>query len=337
MKKSLDFEVLYKTEFLDNSGKNKSILGIRFDPVPYVLMLAVIVPIVALFVGMVSLIILPDELYTPIHDFIDYYILGPGSVLFILLVIFLPFSGIISYFTSDHNFKKYALKEETLQPLVKSINPTFKYIHKNYIKKDIFVNSKLYTNHISSYSGNDLIMGKLEGNYIMFSDLLVKSVMQTTFQGHFLVTEFNKNFKGTTVVSTDNAEVIFGNVLGGFIQSTLSGDGLVRMDNPDFEEAFVVHSTDSVEAHYILTASLMERILKYQEKTKHQIEFSFVDNNLYLAIVYGKDHFEYMSKSILLTKVQEKEAFHKEFTQPLALLASIVKELKLNERLWSKR
>ncbi len=337
MRNNVDFNTLYKTEFSDTSGKNKNVLGIRFDPTPYILIGFVLITIGTLIFGIISSIILPDEVYAPIHDFIDYYILGEVSILFILITIFIPFAWIISHFTTDHNFIKYALKEDTLAPLIKGINPSFKYNHKNYIPKEIFINSKIYDHNISSYAGNDLVIGKVEGNYIMFSDLLVKSFAQTVFHGHFIVTEFNKNFKGVTVVSTDNAEVIFGKFLGGFIQSSLSNSDLVRMDNPDFEEAFVIHSTDTIEAHYILTPSFMERILNYQEKTKHRIEFSFVNNTIFLAIIYDKDHFEYINNSIFSTKAQEKETFHKEFTQPLALLTGIVKELKLNERLWSKR
>ncbi len=337
MKNSIDFEALYKTEFLNNSGENKSILGLRFDPVPFVLIFYVLLTIGSLFVGIIGSIILPDELYEPIHDFIDYYILGYDSVLFVLFIVFLPFAWIISYFTTDHNYEKYVLKDETLSPIIKAINPTFKYKYENYIPEKIFKASKISNKWILSYAGNDLAMGKIEDNYIMFSDLLVKGFAQTVFHGQFIVTEFNKNFEGTTVVLTDHAEVIFGKTLGGFIQSTFSGSDLVRMDNPDFEEAFVVQSSDSIEAHYLLTSTLMERILRYKEKTKQNIELSFFSNVICIAIPYDKDHFEYLDSSMFKSETQLKEAFEKEFTAPLELVTDIVEELKLNEKLWSKR
>ena len=179
-------------------------------------------------------------------------------------------------------------------------------------------------------------MGKVDDNYILFSDLLVKNFVQTVFEGQFIVTEFNKDFKGETVVTMDHAQAVFGKLIGGFIQSH-SSKNLIKMDNPKFEEAFVIHSTDSVEAHYILTPSMMERILSFQEKTKHSIEISFINNAMFIAITYANDKFESIDSFVDLPEKELKEAFHEEFEKPLELVTSIIQELKLNEKLWSKR
>lgn len=336
MKNSIDFESLYKTEFLDKTGTSKNVLGLIFDPYIFIFFYVVII-IGSLVFGIISSIILPDEVYEPVHDFIDYYLLGYDSVAWYLFLITAPIITIISYFVGGKNYKKYVLKDKVLSPIITGINPSFKYNHKNYISKEIFKESKIFTQWIWSYSGNDLAMGKVDGNYIMFSDLLVKSFAQTIFHGQFIVTEFNKNFEGSTVVLTDTAEVIFGKVLGGFIQSTFSGDDLIRMDNPEFEEAFVVYSSNNIESHYILTPSLMERILNYKEKTNHLIQLSFFSNVVCIAIPYNKDHFEYIDDSIFKSEAELQEAFDKEFTEPLKLVTDIINELKLNEKLWSKR
>ena len=37
---------------------------------------------------------------------------------------------------------------------------------------------------------------------------------------------------------------------------------LIKMDNPEFEKEFVVYSDNPIKARYILTHSLMQRILK---------------------------------------------------------------------------
>ncbi len=317
MQNSIDFESLYKTEFLEKSGKDKNVLGIKYNPYWYLLMENPFVTMAFIF-SFVSFLV-----YLELPWFIGFAIL---IILYVLAATVLL-----------HNSTKYELKNETLSPIIRAINSTFKYKHENYIPEKIFKASKLSSQTIWSYAGNDLAMGKIEGNYIMFSDLLVKSFMQTVFHGQFIVTEFNKSFEGTTVVSTDHAEVIFGKVIGGFIQSNLSSDGLVKMDDPDFEEAFAVHSSDSIEAHYILTSSLMERILNYREKTKQYIELSFFSNVVCIAIPYDKDHFEYLDTSAYESEAALKEAFDKEFTEPLALVTEIIEDLKLNEKLWSKR
>lgn len=317
MQNSIDFESLYKTEFLDKTGKDKNILGIKSNPY-WSLLLENPFVTMAFILTMVGFLV-----YLEASIVVGFSIL---IVMFILLA-----------FILEHNETKYTLKKETLAPVITGINPTFKYNHQNYISKEIFKDSKLSNKRILSYAGNDLSMGKIDGNYIMFSDLLVKSFTQTVFHGQLIVTEFNKNFEGTTVVSTDNAEVIFGKVLGGFMQSTFSGDGLIKMDSPEFEEAFAVHATDSVEAHYLLSSSMMERILNYKKKTKQFIEFSFFKNAVAIAIAYNEDNFEYLDSSEFESESELKEAFEKEFTQPLALVTDIIKDLKLNEKLWSKR
>ena len=317
MRSSVDFESLYRTEFLDKKGKDKNVLGIKSNPYWYLLLENPFTYMVFLISMMWMLVYFELPWYIGFATIIIMFILA-GTILL-------------------HNDTKYKLKDETLSPIIKAINPSFKYNHQNYISKEVFKASKISSRSIWSYAGNDLAMGKIDGNFIMFSDLLVKSFMQTVFHGQFIVTEFNKNFEGATVVSTDNAEVIFGKVLGGFIQSSLSGDSLIRMDSPTFEEAFVVHSTDSVEAHYILSSSLMERMLSYKEKSGQLIEFSFFGNVVCIAIAYDKDHFEYLDTERFTSEAALKEAFDREFAQPLALVTEIIDDLKLNEKLWSKR
>ncbi len=77
---------------------------------------------------------------------------------------------------------------------------------------------------------------------------------------------------------------------------------------------------------------MMERLLDFKKKTAHDIHISFVDNHLHLAIDYGKDLFE---PTVFTSLLDEK--LTKEYINNLYLAVSIVEELKLNERLWSKR
>ncbi len=155
----------------------------------------------------------------------------------------------------------------------------------------------------------------------------------TIFQGLFIVADFHKNFYGQTVILPDLAQNTFGNLIGNWLQSkNLSRDELVKMDNPDFEKEFVVYSNDQIEARYILSHTMMERLLDFKKKTAHDIHISFVDNHLHLAIDYGKDLFE---PTVFTSLLDEK--LTKEYINNLYLAVSIVEELKLNERLWSKR
>jgi len=103
------------------------------------------------------------------------------------------------------------------------------------------------------------------------------------------------------------------------------------MDNPEFEKEFVVYSTDQIEARYILTPALMQKLLNYKRKTKHPLYISFIEGKIYIAIEHNKDMFE---TSIFHSLLEYKIA--KEYIETLHLAVGIVEELKLNQKLWSK-
>ena len=236
---------------------------------------------------------------------------------------------------------KAEFKEEVIKPLIKELDSNLNYSANLHISKEIFKRSLLFKKP-DKYSGNDFIMGEIDSTKIQFSDVHAqeeyedsngKTHYSTIFQGVFIIAEFNKNFFGETIIAPDVAQNAFGDVIGSWLQSKNYSRGeLVKMDNPEFEKEFVVYSTDQIEARYILSHTMMERLLDFKNKSKHNIHISFVDNHLHLAIDYGKDLFEpTMFKSLL-----NEELTH-EYIHTLSLSVSIVKELKLNEKLWSKR
>ncbi|MDT8339758.1 MAG: DUF3137 domain-containing protein, partial [Sulfurimonas sp.] len=155
----------------------------------------------------------------------------------------------------------------------------------------------------------------------------------TLFQGLFIVADFNKHFSGETVILPDTAQNTFGDVIGHWMQSNnMARDELVKMDDPEFEKEFVVYSTNQVEARYILSNSLMKKLLAFKEKSDHKIHISFVGTHIYMAISYNKDLFE---PSIFHSLLDYKIAM--EYIKTLHLAIGLVEELKLNQKLWSKR
>ncbi|MCJ7766350.1 MAG: DUF3137 domain-containing protein, partial [Thiovulaceae bacterium] len=155
---------------------------------------------------------------------------------------------------------------------------------------------------------------------------------QTTFQGLFIVAEFNKHFKGNTVVLPDTAESTFGSFIGNWIQSNnYTRSDLIKMDDPSFEKEFVVYGTNQIEAHYILTHAMMERLVQLRKRAGEKVSVSFHGTHIYIAIDYREDLFEPKLFSSLLDYRGTMA-----YIQTLHLATSIIKELKLNERLWSK-
>jgi hypothetical protein len=142
---------------------------------------------------------------------------------------------------------------------------------------------------------------------------------------------FNKKFKTETFILPDTAERLFG-FLGKKLQEMTASSSrgeLVNLESPEFEKLFVVYGKDQIEARYILSPSLMERIVSFKNKTGKNIHMSFVDNNIFIAISYKKNLFEpRVFKTIIdLEPIQE-------YYEDIKLMTDIVEDLNLNLRIW---
>ena len=105
----------------------------------------------------------------------------------------------------------------------------------------------------------------------------------------------------------------------------------MKLENPEFEEAFVVYGGDQNEARYILSPRTMERMLEFSRKSGKKVQFSFVDSRVYVAIPYTKSLFEpkLFGKPASFERVQE-------YFEDLDLAMGIVEDLNLNTRIWTK-
>ena len=284
---------------------------------------------------------------------------GVGITLISLFITYLIFVNSISH--SENDFFPLALggigffwakkmmskdythefKDSIIHPLIKQIDSSLQYSKTLCISQGSFVDSCIFKKGIDRYSGNDLVKGEIEGVKLKFSDVHAqyesrdskgRSSWHTIFQGLFVMAEFNKDFTGRTIILPDKAEKSFGKLIGSWLQSkNMNRADLVKMDNSEFEKHFVVYGTDQIEARYILTHAMMDRLLAYKKRIKVPLNISFHKNHIYLALEYNKDLFEPTIFSSLL-----KYELVKEYITTLQLAISIIEELKLNEKLWSK-
>ena len=232
-------------------------------------------------------------------------------------------------------------KQKIIAPLITEIDPNLRYTPELHVPSTYFTRSRIFSSTPDRVSGNDFVRGKIDGIEIQFSDFHAekkhkdnkgRTSWSTIFQGLFLVSEFNKEFKGSTVILPDTAQSTFGDYIGSFLQANnFSRNDLIKMDNVEFEKEFVVYGTDQIEARYILSHTLMQKILNFKKRSKHPLNISFKGGNLYMAIEYNKDLFE---PSVFHSLLKYKIAM--EYVQTLHLAIGIVEELKLNQKLWSK-
>lgn len=257
-----------------------------------------------------------------------------GVVIGFIAIASIAYRFMISGYTKD-------FKAKIITPLFHAIDPHLLYNPEFVISQHLFERSDLFKHAIDRYSGNDYVKGLVEGVPLEFSDVHAeyqtrdskgRTQWHTLFRGLFLVAEFNKHFKAKTVVLPDQAEKTFGSLIGGWLQSiNFTREGLVRLDDPEFEKHFVVYGSDPIEARYILTHSMMKRILDFQRRVSHPLFVSFVHNHIHVGIGTGKNLFE---PAVFTSLLDYKQAM--EYVNTLQNTIGLVEELKLNEKLWSK-
>lgn len=232
-------------------------------------------------------------------------------------------------------------KSKIIHRIIEFINPSLKYEKHDYILQHNFIKCDIFKRKPDQYNGDDYVTGLLGATQVEFSEIHAEYVTRnskghtqyhTIFKGLFFVADFNKNFAGKTLILPDTAERLFGQ-FGSILQTWNKGRGeLVRLEDPEFEKFFVVYGDDQVEARYILSTSLMKRIVDFKKKSKKPIYVSFIGSKIFIAISYSKNLFEPRVFKTLLDFNPIREYY-----EDLQLAIGIVDDLNLNVRIWNKQ
>jgi len=230
-------------------------------------------------------------------------------------------------------------KKLVIGKIVKFIDENLQYVPRGYIPARVFVASEIFKSKPNRYRGDDLVRGKIGATEVEFCELHAEyesggknRSRRTIFRGLFFIADFNKDFTCRVIVLPDVAE----NLLGGFgklLQSwNPARDQLIKLEDPEFEKYFVVYGDDQVQARYILSTSLMARIVDFRKKTGKRLYLSFLASKVFVAIPYNRNLFEPRLFRSLLDFELVRQYF-----EDLQLATGIVDELNLNTRIWSKQ
>jgi len=206
-----------------------------------------------------------------------------------------------------------------------------------------FVFSQLFAREPDRYKTEDLVMGIAGKTGFYFAEVHAeyKTVTQTKngtrtewhdlFKGIIFVADFNKNFNAITIVRPKD----FGRAIGAWVSKNLFSFGnsdVIKLENPEFDQAFVTYGNDQVESRYILTPSMMERILQLNQKSKYSINLSFIKSRMYIGFPLDRNYFEApIFKSLLNPNLLDEDI------NAIKFMYDIVKELDLNTRIWGKQ
>lgn len=249
--------------------------------------------------------------------------------------------GLVAASLVSKNYRQ-SFKNKIITKITAYMDENLAYSPEGTVPKEAFMRSAIFQQSCEYYKGEDHFNGMLDKTAVEFSEVVAKhktssgtgsdrkESYSTIFKGIFFVADFNKNFQGHTVVLPDTAEKLLGK-FGQRLQGMSSRGKLVKLEDPEFEKEFCVYADDQVEARYILSTSLMQRILEFKRKWNTKVFLSFRDSKVYIAIRMNKNLFETrLFKSIVDYKFIEENTYF------LTLLTGIVDDLNLNTRIWTK-
>lgn len=277
--------------------------------------------------SILGILLIAGVIYLALSDLNYSFLYDYGTLFIVISLVILPYLVICV-------LSKYVIdfKQKIINKIVSFIDSNLTYSPYEHISKANFTESKIYTSSVDNFSGKDYVSGTVGPTCIEFS--IVNAVHRngknssTIFNGLFFIADFNKQFKGRTVVVPDEAEKLLGR-LGTALQSAnFLRDDLIKLEDPEFEKLFVVYGTDQVTSRYVLSTSLMKRILNFSDKVGKLPSLSFVDSKVYIAVPLS-EIFEPKVFSTMFDYHQIDDYF-----EYLQLAIGIVEELNLNTRIW---
>ncbi|RZJ66213.1 MAG: DUF3137 domain-containing protein [Flavobacterium sp.] len=241
-------------------------------------------------------------------------------------------------------------KDKLMREIVKSFNGTFEYFPKNAISAKDFAAMEVYAKNAMAYRGEDLIIGKIGGTNVEMCEFATAKI-----SGLFMVADFNKRFRGVTKVLTKvwgkksldipllllEGEIEI-DTTGNFEQyekdrKRFSGATLedVELENIDFNDRFDIYSSNQIEARYILSLRLMERMVDFNKSNDCDMNFVFANSKMYFTIHWGANLLEPYD---IHTNLREKKLdLIKKVHTELSHCIKIVEALNLNDELWYSR
>jgi len=253
-----------------------------------------------------------------------------------IIIAFIGAAGIaIIYYHLCRRKQTRLFKDIVLRKVLAVVTPEMRYDREKFIPKEQFQKSGIYRQTISRYSGEDGFFGKYEGVDLMFSEVHAEERRTSTdskgrttthyvtiFKGVFFIADFNKDFRTSTFV--------FPSVGWRWLKKlgAPSGTRLITLESPEFEKMFAVYAQDAIEARYILTPNIMERMMAIQRRFPGDVAFAFHASAIYIAIPSSTDFFE-IPRTLDFSGIT---ALYNEF----ALFFNLVHEMNLTLRIWTK-
>jgi hypothetical protein len=229
-----------------------------------------------------------------------------------------------------------SVRDEFLKPVIEFWNPSFQYAPWASDMRGWLSQSRLVPESFDRAVSSDLVSGKLGATSFRFAEFDLQSVgkeneTRTVVKGVLFEADANKHFRSSLFALPDASEAHLGIISRAWqsLQGRAYGR-LIHLEDPDFEMHFKVYGSDPVEARYLLSPTLMRRLVEIRENHGCPIRVGFVDGKLHVVLELDKDFF-------VVPPIERVDARQlKQWAGELHTLVGLVEELDLNTRVWSK-
>ncbi len=270
---------------------------------------------------------------------------GSEVVGFIMLAICLVI-GLVWIFAAVNRSREFRrlVKWNMMRGLLDAIQPGLQYDPDRGISRDTFRTARLFSQSADRYASEDLIRGRVGQTDIMLSEVHAEyrststdskghtsTSYHTFFRGLFLMADFQKHFRGTLRILPGQSGLLggIGRALAGF--RPFSREKLVHLEDPEFDEAFIVYGSDDIEARYVLSPAMMQRILDLRRRWRDDVRLSFFESSVCMAISHSRNLFEPSIKRPVDCRSQLER-----IATEIRVCLALVEDLDLNTRIWSK-
>jgi hypothetical protein len=222
-----------------------------------------------------------------------------------VLLYVIPLVGVVGTIFSFQKSKGFLIKSSItewlvgndyqsliIKPLLKHLRLSLNITSEGEFPQGVYKQSQLFTRAYDSFFSTEVVIDNLQRDLILgyvrtqYTTRSGKNRQTyTIFDGLMARIPCPKAISGQTFILPDGSEKL----LGGFAKQLQgmtdhAGAKLVTMDNPDFEKVFQVYTTDSVQAHYLLSTKWLEKLVDFQKELNVPISIALHSGMCYVAL-----------------------------------------------------
>jgi Protein of unknown function (DUF3137) len=197
----------------------------------------------------------------------------------------------------------------------KALAPKFMTLPNGGINEGDILESQLFTQLLHSFHGSNHLCGQVGSAKLELSEIHVSTQTgqrkpRALFNGLWIIATFPNSFRTKTLIQPVSDD----------LESVRPGFRTVKLEEAAFTRFFDVRSEDSVEAQYVLSSRLLNRIKDFGEGDT-ELHFAFHAQRLQIGINQAN-----------LTG----PAFAQALLEALDLAVSLVRELEANTFIWNR-